>query len=143
MTSNFNDAAIAIIIDKLMSYAMASGRFDTVNGHEPKSGPGRGIHCSVWMQTITPATRSGLAATSGLLVFNVRVYMSFLSQPFDAIDPAVMAAMADFMGALSGDFEFGQEANVRMVDLLGSNGIKMGATAGYVEIERAIYRVRS
>jgi hypothetical protein len=140
VTANFNDAAINIVIDKVVSYAMASGRFDNVNQHEPKNAP-TGVSCSIWVQTLTPAVRSGLSATSGVLILSVRIYMSFVQQPFDMIDPQITAAIADLMGALSGDFDFGQEANVRMVDLLGANGTKMTAQAGYVEIDRQVFRV--
>jgi hypothetical protein len=141
MTANFNDAAINLVLDKVVSYALASGRFDSVNQHEPKNAPGSGTYCSIWVQSITPARLSGLAATSGVLVLSVRAYTSFVQQPFDMIDPNIMAAITDFMGALSGDFEFGQQANVRNVDLLGANGVKMQANAGYVEIDRQVFRV--
>src|SRR5580698_1110435 len=142
MTANFNDAAINIVLDKVISYAMASGRFDNVNGHEPKNAPGAGVYCSVWVQTIfTMGKLSGLAASSGAIVLSVRVYTSFTQQPFDAIDPQITAAITDFMGSLTGDFEFGQEASVRNVDVLGQTGVKFQAQAGYVEIDRQVFRV--
>jgi hypothetical protein len=141
MTSNFNDAAINSVFDKVVSYALASGRFDQVNQHEPKNAPGNGVYCSVWVQTITPYKRSGLAATTGVLLLNSRIYTSFTQQPFDMIDPNITSAVCDLMGALSGDFDFGQIANVQMVDLLGASGMKMQAQAGYVEIDKHVYRV--
>lgn len=140
--SNFNEAAVLAVFSAVESYALKSGRFDHVNQHEPKSGPGTGVLCSIWIQAIRPIRASGVAATSGLVVLQSRIYMDFLSQPYDMIDPKITAAVADLMGAISGDFEFGSVANVRMVDLLGAyfqNGLN--AQAGYVEIDRQIYRV--
>jgi len=138
---NFNEAAVNAVFGAIESYAMQSGRFDKVNTHEPKSGPGTGVLCAIWIQAIKPIRASGLAATSGLVVVQSRIYMDFLAQPYDVIDPKITAAVADLMGAISADFEFGEVANVRNVDLLGSTGTSLAAQAGYVEIDRQIYRV--
>jgi hypothetical protein len=138
---SFDDAAVNTVFDKVVSYALATGRFDAVNQHEPKSAPGTGLSCSVWMQNISPVRTSGLAATSGVVVLQARIYTSFMKQPFDMIDPEVMAAVADLMGALSGDFDFGGDVDVRNVDLLGSTGTPLSAQAGYVEIDRRMFRV--
>lgn len=141
MTAQFNDQSIAAVIDKVSSYALATGRFTNVNGHEPKNAPGVDISCSVWVQQVSPVTSSGLAATSGVLLLNARIYQNFKSQPFDAIDPAVLSAATDLMGAYTGDFDFGNVANVRNVDLFGANGTPLRVQAGYVEIDRNVYRV--
>jgi hypothetical protein len=142
MVANFNDAAINQVLDRIVSYGLSTGRFDQVNQHEPKSAPQSGISASCWMQTIKPAPRgSGLSATSGVLVINMRIYMNFSLQPFDMIDPSLTAAVTDVMGALSGDFSFGGIGNVRTLDLLGMYGVPMSALAGYVEIDRKMFRV--
>jgi len=49
------------------------------------------VSAAVWVQSIRPYG-SGLAITSGVLLLHVRIYTSFLSQPYDAIDPNVLAA---------------------------------------------------
>lgn len=141
MPANFDDAAINQVIDRIASYALASGRFDSVNGHEPKSAPGSGVAFAVWAQAIKPAERSGLAATSISVVFQGRIYIPFNQVPYDAIDPQVLAATTDLMGALSGDFDFGGVADVRYIDLLGIDGVSLSAQAGYVEIDRRMYRI--
>jgi len=146
MTANFNDQAINEVIDKIVSYALSSGRFESVNGHEPKSSPGNGVAFAVWAQTIRPTRRSGLAATSILVQFQGRIYIPFNQVPYDAIDPQVMSATTDLMAAFSGDFNFGGVADVRYVDLLGAEGANMGmqglsAAAGYVEIDRRMFRI--
>ena len=139
---NINDAAINAIFDAVVSLALQSGRFDSVNQHEPKSAPGTGITCSIWMQQIRPVPRaSGLAATTGLLILYERLYTSFLSQPYDMIDPAVTSATVDLIGRMSADFDFGEIASVRNVDLLGQTGHSLSAQAGYVEIDRRMYRI--
>ncbi len=139
--TNFNDAAIMTVFDKVVSYALSSGRFDNVNQHEPKVSPGTGVLCSVWMQLIKPLRTSGMNATSGLLVLQARIYMNFRSEPYDMIDPNVMSAVCDVMSALSSDFNFGGAANVRAIDLLGSSGTSLSAQAGYIEIDRVMFRV--
>jgi hypothetical protein len=141
MGAQFNDAAIADVFDRIISLAMASGRFDQVNQHEPKSSPGRGVTCAVWVQRIRPIRSSGQNAISGVLVLSARIYTNFRSDPPDLIDPNATAAATDLMGSLSGDFELGGVDGVRALDLLGANGQAMEAQAGYIEIDRTYYRV--
>jgi len=139
---NFNDAAVMTVFDKIVSYALASGRFDHVNQHEPKNAPGHNISCSVWINNILPyRPGSGLNATTGVVQLNARLYTNFRSQPYDMIDPHITAATCDLMGALTADFDFGGEAGVRNIDLLGMTGVPLSAQAGYVEIDRQMFRV--
>jgi hypothetical protein len=138
---NFNDAAIAEIFDKVVSYAMTTGRFDRVNQHEPTNAPGGGVTCSIWVDVIRPVMESGLASTSGILQLNARVYQNFKSMPHDLIDPKITAAVCDIIGALSADFDFGGAANVRNIDLLGQHGVPLAARAGYIELDRQMNRV--
>ena len=137
---NMGDQAIDQVFDRLVSLALQSGRFDTVNQHEPKSAPGQGVNCSVWIQKIAPAI-SGIAATSIIVDFDMRIYTSFTQQPFDFIDPAVWSATNALMAALTGDFQLGGIANTRNIDLLGSKGNGLSAQSGYVEIDRRMFRV--
>jgi hypothetical protein len=139
---NFNDDAVMTVFDKVVSFALATGRFDHVNQHEPKSAPGHGLECSVWMNTIVPIRASGMGAVSGVVTLYARIYTSFRQQPYDAIDTNVMAAVADLMGAMAGNFDFGGAANVRAVDLLGmASNTPLSAAAGYVEIDRQMFRI--
>lgn len=57
--ANFNDAAVMEVFDNVVSLALASGRFEHVNQHEPKNAPGNGLECSVWMNNIVPIRPSG------------------------------------------------------------------------------------
>lgn len=139
---NFNDAAVMTIFDKVVSFAMSSGRFDNVNQHEPKNAPGNGISCSVWINTILPyRVGSGMAATTGVVQLNERLYTNFRSQPFDMIDPNITAAACDIISTLTANFDFGGDAGVRNVDLLGATGTPLSAQAGYVEIDKQMFRV--
>lgn len=131
---------IAAILDGVVSHALATGHFERVNAHEPKSAPGNGLTAAVWAQSIGPVPAgSGLQMTSGLVVFNVRLYTPMISEPQDAIDPALITALDALFVAYSGDFELG--GNVRCIDLLGQAGTPMQAQAGYLEQDRKIYRV--
>lgn len=136
----FGDKAISDVFDRLVSLAQATGKFDSVNQHEPKNAPNYDISCSIWAQTIKPF-RGGLAATSLVVNFDMRIYKPFTSQPFDLIDPNVMAATVTIMAALSGNFQLGGVGDARAVDLLGMTGSTLSAIAGYVEIDRRVMRV--
>lgn len=129
------------LMDALASHAMASGYFDRVNQHEPKSKPGRGLTCAIWVDRIEPARgRSGLAATSARVVFNVRVYTNMIQDPQDAIDPDVMIATDALFEAYSSDFQLGGEA--AYVDLMGTTqGHPLFAQSGYINIDNFVYRV--
>lgn len=128
------------IIDAVVSHALASGHFERVNGHEPKSAPGSGITGAVWVDATGPARgASGLAATTARLTLNVRLYTSMLAEPADAIDPRLMAAHDALMTAYSADFTLG--GLVRCVDLLGMSGVPLSSQAGYLIQDSAQYRV--
>jgi len=127
------------ILDAAQSHAMTLGLFERVNGHEPKKAPGNGLTAAVWVQSIAPIQSSGLAATSGRLELRVRIYTPMLSEPQDAIDPNVLAAVDALMAAYSGDFTLGGEA--RNVDLLGQHGTPLSATAGYLNQDSRLLRV--
>lgn len=137
----FNDAAIDSILNSIVSYALESGRFDSVNEHEPKNVPPTEVAFAVWVQNVKSIRGSGQASTSGCLTLNGRIYMNFRSQPFDYIDPKITAAAADLMGLFNGNFQFGGIADIRNVDILGTYGTPLSATAGYVEIDRTVFRV--
>lgn len=137
----FNDAAVNETFDKIVGYALSSGRFDAVNQHEPRSAPGNGLSCSVWVQRIRPIRSSGMNSTSGVVLLTARIYTNFKSQPYDMIDPNVMAATAHFMNALSGNFSLGGAEGVRAIDLLGTYGTPVEASAGFLEIDRVMMRV--
>lgn len=129
------------LVDALASHAMASGYFDMVNQHEPKSKPGRGITCAVWIDRIEPArSMSGLNSTTSRVTFNVRVYTNMLQNPQDSIDPNVMIASDALFEAYSNDFTLG--GLIREVDLLGeSQGNPLFGQSGYINIDNMVYRV--
>jgi hypothetical protein len=126
------------ITDAMASHAAASGWFESVNRHEPKSSPGSGLTAAIWVQDISPAS-SGLAATSMRVEMTVRIYTPMVTDPPDMIDPNVVGAVGSQLDAYSGDFTLGGLA--RHVDLLGEHGAPLGARAGYLETDRRLFRV--
>lgn len=131
---------VAGITASVQSHAETLGLFETVNLHEPKSKPGTGLTCAIWADKIGPASgSSGLASTSVLVVFAVRLYTPMLQQPYDAIDPNMLSAVDALMGAYSGVFTL--EGQVREVDLLGEFGTPLSAQAGYITQDGKLYRV--
>lgn len=129
------------ITDAIVSHAMASGRFEQVNGHEPKDAPTTGgLTCAVWADRVTPQGRaSGVDTVSAVLVYNVRIYASAVSEPLDAIDPDMLAAVDDLCSAYCGDFTLG--GLVRDVDVFGMYGQSLDVRAGYLQQDGALYRV--
>jgi Domain of unknown function (DUF4082)/PKD domain len=128
------------VLNEVVSHAMRLGRFETVNGHEPKSAPGHGLSCAVWVDEIAPVrSGSGLHTTSARLVLNVRIYSSAESSPLDSIDPRMVDAVDALMAAYSADFTLG--GRVRNVDLLGHAGPPMTATAGYIQQDGKLLRI--
>jgi hypothetical protein len=130
------------IFNEVLSHALASGQFEAVNGHEPKSAPRTdgGLVASLWVQRVGPVSEgSGLQATTGLLVLNLRIYKNMISEPQDDIDIDVLAAVDAMLGAYSGDFELG--GRIRQVDLLGQTREPLSAEAGYLEIDKRMFRI--
>ncbi len=132
------------VFDAVESHAMSSGLFDSVNTAEPKSAPGSGITCSIWIQSIAPIVDSGLASTSVRLELSVRIYTSMIAEPDAGIDPGLTAAMLSLMADYSADFALSiitTAPTVRNIDLLGAHGTPLSADAGYINIDGGLYRV--
>jgi hypothetical protein len=126
------------ILDAVTSHAAASGFFERVNTHEPKSSPGTGLTAAVWVQRIGPAD-SGLASTSARVELVLRIYQNMLMEPQDAIDPTIVAALDALITAYTSHFTLG--GLVRHLDLLGKGGSTLSAQAGYLNIDGKMHRV--
>lgn len=131
----------------ILDHALASGLFDRVGGHEPKSAPGNGITAAVWVQSFDPVNVSGLDVTTARLIFQARVYTSMTSEPQDAIDPNLVTAAAVWIGRLIADLRLkgpsgeGTGAAVPGIDVRGRQGVKLAGVAGYVEQDGKLMRV--
>jgi hypothetical protein len=136
----FDVEAVNALMASVVSIAMETGQFRSVNQHEPKSAPGSGLRCAIWAQNIEAiAEASGLASTSGYVLLNARIYGNALQKPEDDVDPRLMTAATVLIGAYSADFTLG--GTVRNIDLLGMYGEKLGGQAGYVTIGSTMYRI--
>ena len=132
-----NDITLALI-----SHAEKLGRFQKVNGAEPKGAPGNGLNLGVWVQDFRPAQRyHGLATTSMVLTMSARVYSDMLAEPDGRIDPEMMDAVGAFIEGVSGDFQLDSMEHVMAVDLTGITGQGLGGQAGYAEIDRKMFRI--
>jgi hypothetical protein len=128
------------LTDALASTALRLGRFDRVNTHEPKGAIGNGVTAALWLQRVRPyARQSGLAATSAVVTFTIRMFSPMLAEPQDAIDPAMLSSLDALMNAFTGDFTLG--GAVAAVDLLGQSGEALGAQAGYIDQSGKLMRV--
>jgi hypothetical protein len=135
---------VATLIDYAVSHALTLGRYDSVNAHEPKSKPGAGITCAIWVDRFAPIDeRSGLATTSVLVTLSVRSYSSMLAEPQDMIDVNLTGAVDALMRSYVGDFTVTNPAGVAVasVDVLGAYGDPLGGQAGYLDVDGKLYRV--
>lgn len=128
------------ILAVLRSHAEASGLFDAVNDHEPKSAPGNGITAAiVWAGTTPASGRSGLATVSARVGFLIRIFSNMLAEPQDDIDPNLSAAVDALFTAYVGDFDLGGTAS--NVDIFGAHGQGLSAQPGYVSVDNKLYRI--
>jgi hypothetical protein len=135
----FNAAAVLALFAAVSSHAAETGLFEQVPQHEPKSAPGNGLGCAIWVAEIAPIQSSGLDQTSGKVVFNVRIYSNMLQEPQDSIDPEILSAVCTLMAEYSGSFTLG--GTVREIDLLGQFGDSLSAKAGYLTHDNRLFRV--
>lgn len=121
--------------------ARATGLFESVNGHEPKSAPplGQMAHFAYWLGPIRAIQSSGLASVSVRLEVIGRVYLNAFQEPADAIETDACNVVDKLMELYCGDFELG--GNARMIDIFGSEGDPLALTPGYVEQDRKQYRI--
>lgn len=128
------------IFDAIVSDAQISGYFDKVNQHEPKKAPRSGLTAAVWLLGIRPLPlASGLAATSALVTFRLRIYSNMLSEPTDDIDPNMMRAASNLIRRYHDDFDFA--GAIRNVDLLGAFGVPLSLDTAYLEIDKKLFRI--
>lgn len=128
------------IVGAVESHAASIDGIERVVTSEPKSAPGNGISCAIWITDIEPVgPASGLSELSVLLTLTVRLLKPMLSQPYGQIDPDMLAATDRLMGAYAGSFTLGGLA--RAIDLLGMYGSKMSAHTGYLTLAKSLYRV--
>lgn len=128
------------IVAEIESLARGLGVFEDVITVEPKSAPGDGVYCAIWVDAITPIPGdSGLQSVSVNLIFQARVMKRMLSLPYGSIDPDMLTAASSLMNAYSGAFTLGGE--VQSIDLLGRYGTKLAGKAGYITLDKAMFRV--
>lgn len=127
------------LLVSLESHAAASGHFERVNRHEPKSAPGNGVYAAIWLDAGRPCRSSGLASTSYLIVANIRVGLGMLVEPQDEIDENVYAAVDALMSAYNADFTL--DGQIRSVDVLGAEGQPLSFQAGYLAQDSKHYRI--
>ncbi len=128
------------IYDAVVGHHRATGRYEHVVGHEPKSAPDDALTGAIWVRRIRPiALASGLDASSAILTLMSRTYHNMLVDPMDEIDPAIALTVVDVMTRLHGDLTLGGLA--RNIDVLGQFGEAFAAQDGYIGQDGRIYRV--
>jgi len=130
---------IETTLSKLSSLLKTMGIFRTVQAVEPKGAPGSGLTVAVYLNNITPAAKaSGLNAATGLYVYTIRIYTNMLQEPAEKIDTILAHAIDKVFLALAGDVDL--DASIRNIDVFGELGTPLKAQAGYVEVDKLMYR---
>ena len=128
------------IQDQLVSHALATGYFDSVNETKIDEPTGGGnITVGIWADDITPLRSSGLASVSVRIVFKVRIFTSTEAAPESYVERVMIEAATALWSAYAGDFELGGEA--RAIDLLGMAGQPLACNAHYMNLSGVIHRV--
>lgn len=119
------------ILAALRSMAKATGKFEVVQGSEPKNAPGAGVTAAFWFTALDPLPgASGLSSTTIRFVETLRIYTPVVAEPADAIDPQVVSAAGAMFSALSAGFTLG--GLIRNIDLFGEFGEAMTARPGWL-----------
>lgn len=128
------------VLGGLETHCLGLGRFDSVNKGQPDQQPGNGMSAAIWLNNIRPPRgQSGLAATSLVLVYNIRLFKPLTSFPQEQIETDMLEAVAALMASLTADFTLAD--GIRGIDLLGMSGSSLEAVAGYTEQDGVQYRV--
>jgi hypothetical protein len=129
-----------VVFDAIVSNAQRLGLFDKVNQFEPKSAPGLGVTCAVFAKRIFPdPRRSGLATTSGVVVWNVRPTLDMMHSPPEEIDPILIDVTSQYIDQLHSELDLGDPGS--SVDVFGMAGIPIDAQFGYFEQDKRFYRI--
>jgi hypothetical protein len=140
------DTDVADLFDTMVTVMLETGRFESVNQHEPKSAPSiPGMTLAIFHDDATPIqARSGLATTSVRVLFRHRIYRNMLGLPEDMIEPQMLAASLSICNAYTSQFTLG--GRVAELDLLGAypgqggGGLGLSERSGYIDIDRSKYR---
>jgi len=131
--------SIETTLVKLSSLLKSMGIFRTVQRVEPKGAPGSGLTVAVYLNSITPAAgASGLSAATGLYIYTIRIMTNMLQEPTEKIDVILAHAIDKVFLTLAGDVDLG--SNIRNIDIFGELGTQLKATAGYIEVDKLLYR---
>lgn len=137
----FNQQAVMNLWSAMKSQASASGLFDRVLGHEPKSAPGNRLSYTIWLGPITPVPQaSGLNASAGRVVIQGRIQTPFLQSNQDKTETDLAHAVITMIGLYSEEITVG--GTVMEIDLLGAYGVALeSGNVGYLEQDGTHYRV--
>lgn len=130
---------LAPMLDELRSLCRRSAGFEVVLPHEPRKPPVSGFSVGAWLNAMDPVPRrSGLAATSLRIEFNVRIYLPMSGKP-EQIDTETARRVDLIFSALHNPITL--TANDHEIDWLGAYGETVRARSGWLTIENALVRI--
>ena len=130
---------LAPALDALRSICRKSAGFEIVHPHEPRKPPVSGFSVGAWLNAMDPVPRrSGLAATSLRVEFNVRIYLPMSGRP-EAIDTETARRVDLIFRALHDDITITPADHE--IDWLGAYGETVRARSGWLTIENTLVRI--
>ena len=125
---------IAPFTAALMTDAAESGHCEYVSGHPIMAAHGSGVAFWLLVKRLFPwSARSGLAATSAVLVYEVVLTLNdTTADPPDDVDPRVVKAATALLGRYIGGFTLG--GLVSNVDVRGAAGVPVNMIAGWMKL---------
>lgn len=122
------------LLTDITDYCGRTGLFDSVQAFELDGNIGQ------FVAAVFPAGPamepveglSGVNVTSLRVTFVIRLYLAVSQQTPDVVDPKMMHATSTLMQRFSEGFTFTE--TIYAVDILGEQGVKLTAHAGYMKV---------
>jgi hypothetical protein len=130
---------ITDIFDEVVSHASRLGVFSSVNTSDPTNTPSAELSAYISIASCRTIQASGLNTTSARLELTVQIFTSTIQSPVDTMDMELLNAVDLLIASFCNDFTL--DGELRMVDILGSEGDPLGVSFGYVDQDDNTYRV--
>lgn len=127
------------VLAKLYDIGKASGLFVNTLRYEPRGTPANGLTLSLIAGQIEPIQSSGLASVSLRWQIDGQIYLPMHADPPENLDVLLTLAAGGYLQALCAQHTLG--GLVRCIDVFGSDGPRLSATPGYLEMNDKMYRV--
>ena len=130
---------VTATLQAILSYAQASGYFDSASIGEPVAPPDSlGLHAAVIMRDVGVTGVYLNGGTRERHNVTLRIYRNMMDDK-QATELELAQVVQKVVSDLLGDYDLG--ATIREVDAGGMNGPPLSSTWGYVELSHVMFRI--